>query len=263
MTEIAAILNLTPDSFSGDGKYGRAVAEVLAEIDGLIAAGAAVIDIGAESTRPGAQALTAEEEWQRVAPVVSALGNRVESAIFSFDTYHAQNAKRALDAGFGWINDVSGGTPDMLRAVKPYQECALVLMHSLSVPVDTTKMLPETCDPVEEVLAWGNKKLEQAASAGITQERIILDPGIGFGKSPAQSLELIRRCAEFLDWEVPVLIGHSRKSFLNPLVGDTMKDRDTATLGLSAYLALQGMDYLRVHDVRAHSVMLSTLMALA
>lgn len=151
----------------------------------------------------------------------------------------------------------------MLRAVKPYKEASIVLMHSLAVPADKKITLPENCDPVQEVISWGNRKLQEAAKAGITQERIILDPGVGFGKTADQSLELIRRCAEFLDWEVPVLIGHSRKSFLGGLAGDDMQDRDTATLSLSAYLALQGMDFLRVHDVISHRIMLDTLQAIA
>lgn len=263
MTDIVAILNLTPDSFSGDGKYGRDVRSLLAETDDLIEAGAAVIDIGAESTRPGAQVLSAEEEWRRIAPLAQALGDRISSAVFSLDTYHPENAARALGAGFGWINDVSGGSAEMLRAVKPYKESILVLMHSLVVPADKNVTLPEDCDPVQEVVAWGNRKLQEAAKAGVTQDRVIFDPGIGFGKTAEQSLELIRRCAEFLDWEVPVLIGHSRKSFLKALAGDDMRDRDTATLSLSAYLALQGMDYLRVHDVRSHRLLLDTLGALA
>ncbi len=226
-------------------------------------AGASVVDIGAQSTRPGAQILSAEEEWRRIAPLSQALGTRASSVVFSMDTFHPENAVRALDAGFGWINDVSGGTPEMLRAVKPYGEAILVLMHSLAVPADKNVTLPEFCDPVREVVAWGNRTLQEATQAGITQDRVILDPGIGFGKTAEQSLELIRRCAGFLDWEVPVLIGHSRKSFLKALAGDDMRDRDTATLSLSAYLALQGMDYLRVHDVKPHRLMLDTLGALA
>lgn len=263
MTELVAILNLTPDSFSGDGKYGRDVKALLAEIDQLIEAGAAVIDVGAESTRPGALTLSADEEWQRIAPLSQVLADRVSSTVFSLDTYHPQNAARALDAGFGWINDVSGGSADMLRIVKPYKDAVLVLMHSLAVPANKSITLPESCDPVQEVLAWGNRKLQEAVKAGIAQDRIILDPGIGFGKTAGQSMELIRRCAELLDWEIPVLIGHSRKSFLRTVAGDDMFDRDTATLSLSAYLALQGMDYLRVHDVRSHRLMLDTLGALA
>jgi len=242
MTRLMGIVNFTPDSFSDGGKY-NAVESALNHIDQLIQDGAHIIDIGAESTRPGAAALSAEEEWERLAPLFAALD--ISQSIFSLDTRHPENAKRALDKGFHWINDVSGFQDDaMIEAVKT-SNCKLVVMHSLSVPADKNKVLPEDCDVIETLTQWIEKSSGELLASGIGKDRIIFDPGLGFGKTATQSWEIIERINELKNAGFPLLIGHSRKSFLGA-------ERDMNTLAVSKQLMVAGVEYLRVHDVRAH-----------
>lgn len=238
MSKLVGILNLTPDSFSDGGVH---VAEDALR---LVAEGAAVLDVGAESTRPGASAVTAEEEWARLQPFFAqGLPDGVE---ISIDTRHASTARQAIARGVHWINDV-GGLRDaaMVEAVRD-ASCRLVLMHSLTVPADVNVTLPPDVDPVEAVLAFFRERLEDLQ--GIARERFVLDPGLGFGKSAEQSWEVVRRVGELKALGLPLLIGHSRKSFL----GGAMAERDARTLEVSRSLAAAGVDYLRVHNLRLH-----------
>lgn len=262
MTKLVGILNLTPDSFSGDGMHGRALPELLAAVDRMVEDGADVIDVGAQSTRPGAEVLGAEEEWQRLSPLVGALRDRVMQVVFSLDSIHPQNAARALDAGFRWVNDVSGGSTAMFDVLKPYPVARLVVMHSLTVPADKTITIAQDRDPVQVVGEWSGSVLRAAETRGIARERVILDPGIGFGKTARQSLEIIRRCGQLRQEAVELLIGHSRKSFLDLVTQGNHTLRDTATQAVSAFLTLRGVDYLRVHDVPTHRTLLDTLKVL-
>lgn len=246
-----AIVNVTPDSFSDGGACLRPE-DAARAIGRHMADGADVIDIGAESTRPGARPLTPEEEWTRLEPVLALLprfaGAKVE---FSIDTRHAATAEKALAAGVRWINDVSGfADPAMVAAVRD-SDCRLVVMHSLSVPVDKQIVLPAACDPVAEVLAFARRRRDDLQQEGIDRSRIVFDPGIGFGKTAEQSREMLRRIDTFKALEVPLLIGHSRKSFLG-----SVTDRDEATLAVSRDLIRAGVDYLRVHDVAGHRQLL-------
>lgn len=247
MTQLAGIVNMTPDSFSDGGKYDSAEAALL-HIEQLIGDGADIIDIGAESTRPGATLLSAEEEWQRLQPLMEALD--VGGAIFSLDTRHPENAVRALDKGFYWINDVSGfKNPAMVEAIRPY-DCKLVMMHSLGVPADKSVTLPEDADVIELLLEWTKKQVAWLEKKGIRKHRIIIDPGIGFGKTARQSGQIVERFIELKACGLPILIGHSRKSFLGE------GDRDAGTLAVSRQLVAKDVDYLRVHDVAAHRELL-------
>lgn len=243
MTQLVGIVNFTPDSFSDGGRY-NAVDAALAHIDRLIMDGADIIDIGAESTRPGATPLSAAEEWERLASFFEAL--TPEGAIFSLDTRHAENAKRALDKGFHWINDVSGFADEaMIDAVKPYG-CKLVMMHSLGIPADKNHTLPGYVDVIETLLAWAQKQVARLEKKGIRRHHLIFDPGIGFGKTAAQSSQIIERFIELKACGLPLYIGHSRKSFLGE------GDRDASTLAVSRQLIAKEVDYLRVHNVAAH-----------
>ena len=255
MTRLMGILNVTPDSFSGDGLAGN-IAGVVERIETMMAHGAQIIDIGAESTRPGAIPLSAEAEWERLAPVLSQIKPYAGSVVFSLDTRHADVARKGIDAGCSWINDVSGADAGM-RHVARESGATLVLMHSLTVPADPKHVLPQDADPVASVYEWGRKAIADCEAAGIRASQLIFDPGIGFGKTPEQSHALLKQIGRFRGLGVPLLVGHSRKSFLARFAGSGSGSRDAATLGVSAYLIREKVDYLRVHDVRAHMALLS------
>lgn len=259
MTKLVGIINLTPDSFSGDGINAL---EGLARIDAMIAQGASVIDIGSESTRPNAASISAEEEWKRLRPLVEALGSRLATTEFSIDTRHVEVARKAIAAGFKWINDVSGAADPTLIDVIRQTGCKLVLMHSLSVPADPQKTIAADVDPVMEVIEWGQRKLSILEQAGISKAQIIFDPGIGFGKTAEQSLLLLKHIAQLRVLGLPLLVGHSRKSFLSQFTQQLSAKRDGETLAVSYYLAMQQVDYLRVHDVANHASMLRIQAAL-
>jgi dihydropteroate synthase len=255
MTKIISILNLTPNSCSEDGIYNDAVT-ALNRIDHMIQAGVHVIDIGAESTRPNAESLSAEEEWRRLAPVLTVLDQRLEQVQFSLDTHHPENAAKALTLGFHWINDVtSGRNPDMIKVIKK-SNCSYVIMHSLSIPADPKENINPMLDPVQVVLNWAQESIEKLEQAGIQRSRIIIDPGIGFGKIAEHSLQLIQNINQFKKLPVPLLIGHSRKRFLRLFSDKPYHQRDPETLALSYYLVEQGTDYLRVHDFENHMILL-------
>ena len=252
-TKIVGILNLTPDSFSDGGQF-YSPAAAIERIGELVRQGADVIDIGAESTRPKATPLSAEEEWQRLEPVVKQLA-AFPSVPFSLDTRHAVTVKKALDYGISTINDVSGfSDPDMVEAVKN-SHCKLVIMHSLTVPADTHVVMDEHVDVVAELMEFARKRIATLVSAGIGKERMIFDAGIGFGKTTAQSFAIIPGIDRLKSLDVPLYIGHSRKSFL----GEPKENRDKATLEMSRLLIQQGVGYIRVHDVAAHRTLMQEM----
>ncbi len=248
--QIMGIVNLTPDSFSDGGRL-HDVEAALAHMESLLEAGAHVLDLGAESTRPGAQTLSDAEEWQRLGPVLEAARTRFPQAVLSIDTYHPATAQRALDVGANWINDVSGAAnPQMAEIIAKHPHCHYVFMHALSVPADPAQTLPETCDPVMEIAEWCKQRILRLQEAGVDTKQLIADLGIGFGKTAAQSIELLRRAGEMVTaCPVPLLIGHSRKSFLAEAGARHASDRDVETHVISAHLAGVGVAYLRVHDV--------------
>lgn len=255
MTQLVGIINLTPDSFSGDG-LEQEPEKALARIDLMISDGASVIDIGAESTRPNARTLAPEEEWRRLAPVAEAVVQRKNKAQFSIDTRHVEVARKAVKSGFTWINDVSGGKDPAMIDLARDVHCTLVLMHSLSVPVDASCTLAKDADPVEEVYAWAQSQCGRLGKARFPREHLILDPGIGFGKTAQQSLALIKGIARLQSLSLPVMVGHSRKSFLSLFTDKPSAKRDAETLAVSCYLAERRVNYLRVHDVKSHAAML-------
>jgi 2-amino-4-hydroxy-6-hydroxymethyldihydropteridine diphosphokinase/dihydropteroate synthase len=247
------IMNFTPDSFSDGGELENMgfFEERVTEWEKQ---GVHVFDLGAESTRPGAQTLTEEEEWRRLEPALLILRSRNNGNIFrplvSVDTYHAKTAERAIEIGADIVNDVSGlQDPRMLEILKCSQ-CQYVLMHSKSVPAKAGDHW-EVEDPVRALKDWALDKLEKLEREGVSLHRVILDPGIGFGKSAQQSLEILRRMDELLDLPVRVLIGHSRKSFMNIWGRRPAAERDPETLAVSIQLAQRGADILRVHRADA------------
>ncbi len=248
-TQLVGILNLTPDSFSGDGKTAD---QALAAIAAMAKEGIAVIDIGAESTRPGAVPLAPEAEWARLEPVLKEALPRRDFRI-SVDTRHAETARKALAMGAHWINDVSGFQDSAMIEAVSASECRVVMMHSLTVPADSRIVLPEDQDVVETLIGWAEARLHALEKAGIARSRVIFDPGLGFGKTPAQSLHILKNLQAFKALELPILIGHSRKSFLKGFADESLEARNALTLAVSALLMEQNVDYLRVHDTRAHA----------
>jgi dihydropteroate synthase len=252
--QLVGILNLTPDSFSDGGNITSPQLAIQA-IEEMVNAGVAMVDIGAESTRPGAVSLSHEEEWQRLFPLLQVMADikKQYDIQFSLDTRHPETAAKAIELGINWINDVTGFlNPDMATVVKD-TNVKLVMMHSLSIPADPDNVLSEESDCVEAINHFFNSQLAMLEHMGISRDRMILDPGIGFGKTAEQSMELLRRVEEFTSHNLPILIGHSRKSFLKQFTTAPAEERDPATLVVSLFLAGQKIDYLRVHNVAMHS----------
>lgn len=244
---LMGILNLTPDSFSDGGENmdpGPAVAAGLR----MISEGADILDLGGESTRPGAAEMSADEEIARVLPVLRELA-RQSSVPISIDTRKARVAAEALAAGASIVNDVSAlGDPGMATQVAG-GDAALVLMHMRGSP-ETMQRDPDYGDPVDEIYRWLERRLLVAEEAGIGRERLVVDPGIGFGKRVEDNTALIRRLGEFHSLGVPLLLGASRKSFLGTLMGEPDPGRRLAgSLAAAARGAQQGVQILRVHDV--------------
>ena len=245
---IMGVVNVTPDSFSDGGRYLDAQAAIEHGLE-LEAEGAAILDVGGESTRPGADPVPEAEELRRVIPVIEGLIARGAGARISIDTSKAAVAARALDTGATLVNDVTAlrGDPDMAGVVAAAgAECCL--MHMLGDP-RTMQDDPHYDDVVGDIKAFLEERMAFAVTAGIAEERILLDPGIGFGKTVEHNLALLRRLGEFLDLGRPVVIGTSRKSFLGRLTGREAADRVAATVATNVLAYERGARVFRVHDV--------------
>jgi dihydropteroate synthase len=243
------IVNVTPDSFSDGGEFldpKRAIEQCLR----LAEDGADLIDVGGESTRPGAVPVTEEEEVRRVVPVILEVTRRVSVPI-SIDTTKAAVAQRALDAGAAIVNDISGLRFDpRMSEVCAAAQAGIVCMHMQGTP-QTMQIDPHYGDVVREVADYLAQRLAALEECGIARERVVIDPGIGFGKTPNHNLTILENIARFRALGRPVLIGHSRKRFLAKILGRTLDETSAATMGVSVAAALAGADLLRVHDVRA------------
>lgn len=250
--QLVGIVNVTPDSFSDGGQFLH-VDEALQQIAHLVASGADIIDIGAESTSPTACPITQEQEWSRLAPLLSALKEAKRDYLItpkiSIDTHHAAVAEKALTFGVDWINDVCGLDDPAMREIVAQAKVDCVVMHHLSIPERRDHVLPRDQDPVKLVYAFAEKRLHELEQQGISREKIIFDPGIGFGKMAEQSLLLLQNAAVFHQLGVRLLIGHSRKTFLSLLSAFPFAERDIETLAIALTLAKQDIHYLRVHNV--------------
>ncbi len=247
-TLLMGVVNVAPDSFSDGGDFATATGA--ADQTRLMARqGADLIDIGGESTRPGSAGVRLEDELRRVLPVVDALGPRFPVPL-SVDTSKAGVARACLERGFTVVNDVTAGRndPDILSVVREFG-AFVVLMHMQGTP-RTMQEAPAYSDVVEEVAAFLRERAAAAEAAGIARGRILIDPGIGFGKTLDHNLQLMRGVPRLKALGYPVVVGASRKSFFKGLLGlDDPKDRDRATADVSAVLAYLGADVLRVHAV--------------
>jgi len=245
---LAGIVNVTPDSFSDGGKFldvDAAVAHALT----LLADGADLVDVGGESTRPGATPVPSAVEMERVLPVIRRLVDETDVPI-SIDTRKAAVARAAIDAGAEIINDVTGfeGDPAMI-GVAVESAAGLCVMHMQGTP-ETMQVNPTYGDVVAEVRCHLKERRDALIAAGVSKESICVDPGLGFGKTYEHNLTLVENCHSLHALGCPLLVGPSRKSFLGKLLGDDRADRTQAMVGVSLGLAAQGVQVLRVHDVR-------------
>ena len=248
------VLNVTPDSFSDGGRYADVEAAV-AHAHSLVADGAHLLDIGGESTRPATfgdrSPLPPDEEKRRILPVIARLAAEMPHVPLSVDTYKADVARAALDAGASLINDISGLTFDSaMAALAAAWSVPLILMHLLGRPRDLPAN-PVYADVVADVLAFFARQIAYAEAQGVRREQIWLDPGLGFGKTAGHNLELLRRLPELKALGLPLVVGASRKKFLGKILGtDDPADRKEGTAATVALSIAGGADMVRVHDVR-------------
>ena len=242
---IMGILNVTPDSFSDGGRYTD-VTSALAHARAMIAAGADLIDVGGESTRPNSTRITPEEEWERIGAVVSALAG--DGIIVSVDTLHASTARAAADAGAAIINDVSGGRwdPDMNAAVAA-SGCAYVVQHYRALPGMPGEHFDYGEDLVGTLIERLNTQVRDALDAGVTADKIVIDPGLGFSLTVDQCWQILAELPRLTTYGYPVLIGASRKRFVKTLGGNI----DTDSAAIAAHAVTSGAWAVRVHDVAA------------
>ncbi len=245
---VMAILNLTPDSFSGDG-LAYEVEAAVAKAEEALASGADVIDIGGESTRPGSERITAEAELQWVLPVIEALAGRFEAPL-SIDTYKPEVAARALDAGAAIVNCVRGLEVEGMADLIASTGAGAICMHSLWPP-ETMQEHPLDKEAPEVVYAYLHRRLQQLEAQGVAPEQVVVDPGLGFGKTVTANLLLLKRLGELLSLGRPVLVGASRKSFIGKLTGAEIGERLPGTLAAHTAAILAGAALIRAHDVKA------------
>jgi dihydropteroate synthase len=254
------ILNVTPDSFSDGGEFLEAEAAA-ARAARMLDEGAAIIDVGGESTRPGSDPVDAEEERRRILPVVEAVLEARPEAVVSVDTYRASTAGAALDAGASLVNDVSALRDPRMAPLVAERGVPVILMHMLGEP-KTMQQDPRYDDVVREVRDFLSRKAEEAVAAGIAEEKIILDPGIGFGKTLQHNLLLLKHLDEISSLGFPVLVGASRKGFLGRITGAAdPKERLFATVATTVLAYEGGASLFRVHDVRPNAEALAVAAA--
>lgn len=250
--EMMGIINVTPDSFY-EGSRASGTEAALKRAEQMISEGASILDIGGESTRPGAEAVTTEEEIRRVCPVVSAIKEKHPEILISVDTYHAGTAKAAIAAGADIINDISGMTfdPEMADVVAE-AGVPVILMHTGGRP-DVMQQDPHYDDVVQEVYDYLDRQIRYAMDHGIDRERIIIDLGIGFGKTYEHNIELLKNIDRFAELGMPHLLAVSRKSFIGKALDEAdPADRLFGTIAVTLYAQEHGVEMARVHDVKAN-----------
>ena len=248
-TLVMGVLNATPDSFYGPSTVGSA-SEARPRAEAFIADGADIIDVGGESSRPGSGPVTEEEEQARVFPVIDTL--RGLGAIVSVDTWRADTARGAVSRGAVMINDITAlrGDPEMAR-VAAESGALCVLMHMRGLLPRTMQDAPVYDDVVDDLRLFFDERIEYAVRAGISEDRLWIDPGFGFGKTAAHNIELLRRLGEFRSFGLPILVGTSNKSMIGAVLGLGVEDRLEGTAATVALAIAHGADAVRVHDVKA------------
>ncbi len=260
-TYVMGILNVTPDSFSGDGIFaaGDVTEQAVKQAEGFLANGADILDVGGESTRPGSEPVNAENEMERVVPVIAALRQNFPDVLISIDTYKSSVAEAAIRAGANIINDVWGFRADPeIASVAARYRTPVILMHNRSNPASVevreklggTYVGAEYADLVEDVKRELMNSVEIALKAGVEEKLVLLDPGIGFGKKREHNLELINRLDEIRSLGYPILLGTSRKSFIGFTLDLPPDQRVEGTAATVAVGITRGADMIRVHDVK-------------
>lgn len=254
-TLVVGVLNVTPDSFHDGGKYID-IEGALNHARGMIEDGADIIDVGGESTRPGSSSVSADEELRRVIPVVKELSKETDKPI-SIDTFKAVVAEKAIEAGAQIVNDVSGLQADSeMAGVVAANKVPLVIMHIKGQPHNFPKR-PIYDNLISEIILFFNKRIDYAVKSGIEDRNIIIDPGIGFGKTPEQNLEILKRLDELRCLNQPIMVGTSRKSFISYVLGDSKENsiskHDSQLIGTLVTLVVaitKGANIVRVHDIK-------------
>ena len=243
------IVNVTPDSFSDGGKFFDPTAAI-ARAEQLLAEGADVLDIGGESTRPYSTPVDEAEELRRVIPVIAAIRSRHPAAILSIDTSKPAVAAAAIEAGAEIINDITGCADPRMSELARASGAGVCAMHMQGTP-QTMQDEPSYRDVVAEVKDYLATRRDALLAAGIEPQRVCLDPGIGFGKTHQHSITLLQHIEEVHELGCPLLVGHSRKGFIGHVLDDKFADRAAGTLGVSLALAYQGIQIIRLHEIRA------------
>ena len=247
-THLMGVLNVTPDSFSDGGRFLK-LEEAVKQGLKLAEEGADIIDIGGESTRPGSEPVTIEEELRRIMPVIEELTKRIQVPI-SIDTYKSKIAKEVLDSGASMVNDISGlrFDPEMKKVIAEY-DVPVVLMHIQGTPRNMQEN-PKYDNLIEDIKSYLNQSISMAEEAGIGEDKIIIDPGIGFGKTLDDNLKILKNLREFKSLGKPVMIGVSRKSFIGKILDLPTDERLEGSLAALAIAVINGANILRVHDVK-------------
>jgi len=251
-THIMGIINMTPDSFSGDGLYGLKSQDCLnlafKKAQNMVKDGADIIDVGGQSSRPGAKNISTKDELKRTMPLIKLLTKKIKTPV-SIDTTKTEVAHAAVQEGAQIINDISGLRDKRMLKLAAKSKAAVVIMHMLGKPVNMQKIINYS-SLIEDIASYLKNTVDSAQSAGINPNKIIIDPGIGFGKTYKHNFEIIKRLAEFKPLGKPILVGPSKKSFIAKVLGEDFKARSIGTLAISVIAAQRGANILRVHDVK-------------
>lgn len=250
-TQIMGIINVTLDSFYAGSRF--TVEAAVSQAVKMQEEEATIIDIGGESTRPGSDAISIEQELQRTIPIIEALIDKVDAKI-SIDTYKPAVAEKAVEAGAEIINDITGMQSEKIREIAADSKCEVVIMHMQGNP-KTMQVAPKYNDVIQEIKQFFVERISLCEQSGISSKNIILDPGIGFGKTTTHNIEIIRNIQKFKNLEKRLLVGASRKSFIGKILQNEEhplppEERLEGSLAIATYCALKSIDILRVHDVK-------------
>ncbi|TYB92430.1 MAG: dihydropteroate synthase [Kosmotoga sp.] len=259
-TELVGIINVTPDSFYPDSRYLEKE-KIVDAISQIVELGLRIVDIGGESSRPGAEPVSCSVEIDRIVPVIEVVKKNFPDLLVSVDSYHPETVEAAMSAGADILNDITGlQNSNLVQIVNRYRT-AVIIMHMQGTP-KTMQKNPHYVNVVKEVSSFLFDRAREAITNGIDKRSIIIDPGIGFGKNHQDNLELLRNIDVFIRSGYPVLVGHSRKSFIGNLLNLPVEERLEGTLAVTAYLFLKGVSFIRVHEVKQNLRIIRTLKAL-